>query len=88
MSAIALKSDIAERDYDVRFVQKRTHAPQQNELLFDHVVSAGDASAILRLIRSLHFAAFRHPPAPSASCASLADLSRRGRWPSDAGLNF
>jgi hypothetical protein len=42
MSAIALKSDIAERDYDVRFVQKRTHAPLQNELLFDHVVSAGE----------------------------------------------
>jgi hypothetical protein len=42
--------------------------------LFDHVVSAGDASAILRLIRSLHFAASPHR---IFSSGASGDLRRR-----------
>jgi hypothetical protein len=37
MSAIALKSDIAERDYDVRFVPKA-----DIQRLFDRLASAGE----------------------------------------------
>jgi hypothetical protein len=42
MSALPLKADIDRYDRHVRLVPKRTHAVQQKDALFDHLVGASE----------------------------------------------